>query len=49
MISSILKDHPPSLEYPEEDPHIMRQLTEYSIAPDIHLFEVLPKHFTTFK
>jgi len=28
-----------------EDPDIMEQLTEYSIAPDIHLFEVSPNYF----
>lgn len=43
MIKSILKDHPPSVKYPEQDPHIMRQLTEFSIGPDIHLYEVPPK------
>lgn len=46
MIDSIIKDHPPSLHIPfEVEPHLMKQLTEYSIAPDIHLYEVDPKWF----
>lgn len=45
MIKSIVKDHPPSLKFPDEDPPLMTQLTQYSIAPDIHLYEVDPKYF----
>lgn len=36
-----MKDQPPTLDYPkDEDPPLMNQLTHFSIAPDIHLFEV---------
>lgn len=40
MIKLLLKDQPPCLKYPDEEPHLFTQLTEYSIAPDIHLYEV---------
>lgn len=34
------------LIYPTgKDPHILEQLTRYSIAPDIHLYEVPSKYF----
>ena len=45
MIASLHKDQPPSLRFPRHDPHLMEQLTEYSIAPDIHLYEVPVKWF----
>lgn len=33
------------LTYPiGKDPHILEQLTKYSIAPDIHLFEIPSKY-----
>lgn len=42
----ILKRRPHMLIYPSaKDPHILEQLTRYSIAPDIHLYEVPSKYF----
>ena len=40
----MLKDQPIVYEYPSEDPHILDQLTDFSIAPDIRLYEVSPKY-----
>jgi len=31
-----------------KDPDIFEQLTKFSIAPDIHLFEVSPKYFLNY-
>ena len=37
---------PPILSYPkEEDPHLLDQVINYSIAQDIHLYEVPPSYF----
>ena len=30
---------------PDEDPNVLEQLTTFSIAPDIHLFEIPSKYF----
>jgi hypothetical protein len=44
--NSILKRRPHMLIYPTgKDPHILEQLTRYSIAPDIHIYEVPSKYF----
>ena len=45
MIKSLLKDQPPCLKYPDEEPHLFTQLTEYSIGPDVHLYEVPAKYY----
>ena len=45
FFNAILKSRPHMLAYPTgKDPHILEQLTKYSIAPDIHLFEVPSKY-----
>lgn len=42
--NSILKRRPHMLTYPTgQDPHIMKQLAYYSIAQDIHLYEIPSK------
>ena len=46
MIDSIVKYQPPALLYPEEEPHVLTQLTDYSIAEDIHLYEVPPSWYS---
>ena len=44
--NDILKKRPHMLAYPTgEDPDIFDQLIKYSIAPDIHLYEVSSKYF----
>lgn len=44
--NTILKRRPHMLMYPTgRDPHILEQLAKYSIAPDIHLYEVPSKYF----
>ena len=41
-----MKRRPHILNYPsKKDPDIIDQLTTYSVAPDIHLYEVSPKYF----
>ena len=41
-----MKKRPHMLNYPsDEDEDVMKQLTTYSIAPDIHLFEIPSKYF----
>jgi hypothetical protein len=43
--NTILKRRPHMLNYPiGQDPHILKQLAYYSIAPDIHLYEVPSKY-----
>lgn len=45
MIKILLKDQPPCLKYPKEEPDLFTQLTEYSIAPDVHLYEAPTKYY----
>jgi hypothetical protein len=48
-LNNLMSRRPHTLSYGTEDPHILDQLTTYSIAPDIHLYEVPPKIFLNQK
>ena len=40
---------PWTLSYPNVDLHILEQLADYSIAPDVHFYEVPSDVFLSYK